>query len=216
MSSSNETGSELFRVDNALIQQMQLSNLASPTPLDLKAFNSELQRDDFPLEGRDRLVWGNPLDEHNPTVPQTDEHDLGVLRPEYDRDMLSEFIASKAIPWYHNHFVKRQALKPIDEESQKHNVEKKEKKKVEKKEKKMREPPGTLTVYSKRTVFRVASGCVTLVACLLPTAAIVILYVCNTVPLRLGILSLLTAIFSLALMFLTMANRVEIFTATAA
>jgi hypothetical protein len=56
----------------------------------------------------------------------------------------------------------------------------------------------------------------TLISSLIPIGSIVVLYFVADMPIRLAIVSLFTAIFSIALSLVTSARRVEIFAATAA
>jgi hypothetical protein len=56
----------------------------------------------------------------------------------------------------------------------------------------------------------------TLISSLIPIGSIVVLYFVTDMPIRLAIISLFTAIFSIALSLVTSAKRVEIFAATAA
>ena len=56
----------------------------------------------------------------------------------------------------------------------------------------------------------------TLISSMIPIGSIVVLYFVSDMPIRLAILSLFTAIFSIALSLVTSATRVEIFAATAA
>ena len=76
----------------------------------------------------------------------------------------------------------------------------------------------TLNTYSQHKILRFTSAVATLIACLLPTAAIAVLAKLHTTADLLGVIAVFTAIFALGLMFLTDAgtSRAEIFTATAA
>jgi hypothetical protein len=56
----------------------------------------------------------------------------------------------------------------------------------------------------------------TLISSLIPIGSIVVLYFVTDMPIRLAIVSLFTAVFSIALSLVTSAKRVEIFAATAA
>lgn len=63
---------------------------------------------------------------------------------------------------------------------------------------------------------RIANVVGTLISSLIPIGSIVVLYLVKDMPTRLAILSLFTAVFSIALSLVTSAKRVEIFAATAA
>jgi hypothetical protein len=84
-------------------------------------------------------------------------------------------------------------------------------------EKSQEEQP-SLVDYSKRNMIRFTNFVATLVACLLPIVAIVVLSKLHTQPKILGFIALFTAIFAIGIMWLTDAStsRTEIFTATAA
>lgn len=74
-----------------------------------------------------------------------------------------------------------------------------------------------LTTYSGSWILHVTSGLTTVVACLLPTAAISVLAKLHHMGEILGIIALFTGAFALGLICLTTTtSRVEIFTATAA
>lgn len=71
-------------------------------------------------------------------------------------------------------------------------------------------------LYRDSHFHRIANIVGTLIASLIPIAATVVLYFVANMPIRLAIVSLFTAIFSIALSCVTSATRVEIFAATAA
>jgi len=64
--------------------------------------------------------------------------------------------------------------------------------------------------------FRVLKTFTTLFACLLPIAGIAGLYAVQYMPARLGMIAILTAVFSFALNLATKAKMQDIFSATAA
>lgn len=112
--------------------------------------------------------------------------ELAVTHKNLEHDSFTDFIVIKLIPLYHRVFGNKN----------------------------MNGKP--LKEYSKEITVRVTAGVATLCACLLPTVAIVILYTFKSMPTRLGVIGALTGAFSIALMTLTHATRVDIFTATAA
>jgi len=76
----------------------------------------------------------------------------------------------------------------------------------------------TLTKYSEHSILQFTSVVATILACLLPTAAIAVLSNMHTTGKLLGLIAGFTTAFALGLMMLTDAgtSRVQIFTATAA
>ena len=74
-----------------------------------------------------------------------------------------------------------------------------------------------LTTYSKNWIFRVTSILTTIVACLLPVIAIIVLSKVHAMGMILGLIALFNTIFAFGLVLIsTGSSRVEIFTATAA
>ncbi|MCJ1403440.1 hypothetical protein MMC11_006663 [Xylographa trunciseda] len=77
--------------------------------------------------------------------------------------------------------------------------------------------PGTeFRSYDERRVMTMSNSVGAILSSLLPTVAILVLYFVNTTLIRIGLIILFTAIFSLALALFTEAKKVEIFSATAA
>lgn len=73
-----------------------------------------------------------------------------------------------------------------------------------------------LTEYSGSWIIRITSMVTTVLACLLPTIAIIILSRVDTIGATLGLISLFTALFALGLILLSSgSSRMQIFTATA-
>ncbi|KAJ8132367.1 hypothetical protein O1611_g1255 [Lasiodiplodia mahajangana] len=70
--------------------------------------------------------------------------------------------------------------------------------------------------YTHKSIARFTQAFTVLIACTLPVAAIVILYIVENTATRLGIIALLTGLFSISMSLLTMATLQEIFAATAA
>ena len=73
----------------------------------------------------------------------------------------------------------------------------------------------SLSEYSDAQVYAVLDLINTVVACLLPTSSIIILYLVSSLPVRLGIIVVYEVLFSLSLALFTQARRVEIFGAVA-
>ncbi|KAI0455182.1 hypothetical protein F5B21DRAFT_503486 [Xylaria acuta] len=70
--------------------------------------------------------------------------------------------------------------------------------------------------YTHRSIARFTQAFAVLIACTLPVAAIVILYIVENMATRLGIIAILTGLFSISMSLLTMASLQEISAATAA
>lgn len=70
--------------------------------------------------------------------------------------------------------------------------------------------------YEEKVVIRIADMIGTLIGSMLPVLAIVVLYLVRGMRVRLGMVALFTMLFSVALVCITRAKRVEIFAATAA
>ncbi|KAI1168059.1 hypothetical protein F5B18DRAFT_647281 [Nemania serpens] len=70
--------------------------------------------------------------------------------------------------------------------------------------------------YTHRSIARFTQAFTVLIACTLPVAAIVILYIVENMATRLGIIAILTGLFSTSMSLLTTASLQEIFAATAA
>jgi hypothetical protein len=71
-------------------------------------------------------------------------------------------------------------------------------------------------LYRDSYFHRIASIVGTLISSLIPIGSIVVLYFITDMPMRLVIVGIFTAIFSIALSLMTSGTRVEIFAATAA
>jgi membrane protein YdbS with pleckstrin-like domain len=70
--------------------------------------------------------------------------------------------------------------------------------------------------YTNSSILRITRLMTVLLACLLPVASIVILYVVTDQPTRLGIVAVLVTVFSLSLGLMTSANISDIFAAASA
>ncbi|KAF2973226.1 hypothetical protein GQX73_g343 [Xylaria multiplex] len=69
--------------------------------------------------------------------------------------------------------------------------------------------------YTHRSIARFTRAFTVFIACILPVVAIVILYIVQNMAMRMGIIVILTGLFSLSMSLLTMASLQEIFSATA-
>jgi len=73
-----------------------------------------------------------------------------------------------------------------------------------------------ITQYKDSVIIKILNGVATIIASLIPISSIVLLYFVSSISARLGILTGFTALFSLCLVLVTSASRVEIFAATSA
>ncbi|CZR55486.1 uncharacterized protein PAC_05374 [Phialocephala subalpina] len=76
--------------------------------------------------------------------------------------------------------------------------------------------PSEITQYKDSVIIKILNGVATIIASLIPISSIVLLYFVSSISARLGILTGFTALFSLCLVLVTSASRVEIFAATSA
>lgn len=165
---------------------MQLSELAEPNEYNLKTFRYWMAAED-----EDDQLGGDDSESWGVDAPKEEERnfrkDLAVLKPKVeDSDFFTKFLVSTIIPAY-------QRVIGGGFMSGK-----------------------SLKEYSDASIIKFVNNFATLFACVLPTVAIVVLYNIHGMRTRLGVIAALTAGFSIALMIVTQATRVEIFTATAA
>lgn len=116
--------------------------------------------------------------------------DLIALKSRKGDDPLSSVFLSRVFLWWHNcigHRIKR----PFDEEAQ-------------------------YFKYSDKNVLRVANVVGSIVSSGLLVGSILALYFVDNVLVRLGIIAAFTQVFSLVLILVTSAKKVEVFAATAA
>jgi len=169
---------------------MQLSELAEPNEYNLKTFRYWMaaEPEDDQLVGDDSETWGGKSYDDAPKEEKRKfRKDLAVLKPKVeDSDFFTKFLVSTIIPVYQLAIGK----KLMNGKS--------------------------LKEYSDGAIIKITNNVATLFACVLPTVAIIILYSIHSMATRLGVIAALTAGFSIALMIVTQATRVEIFTATAA
>ncbi|KAH8648033.1 hypothetical protein BGZ60DRAFT_535165 [Tricladium varicosporioides] len=123
-----------------------------------------------------------------------EEHtnDLLAIHRRDHEDPISRWFINRFIPWFHVKFGSR-IKKPIPES-----------------------PTTEITHYDERPLLKAVHIFGMLVASLLPILSIVVLYFVGNNVARLGIAVAFTATFSVALMLLTQAKRIEIFAATSA
>lgn len=115
--------------------------------------------------------------------------DLLVTSPSQLSDSFTRLVISRLVEAYHNIFGSRR--KPTDVEN-------------------------GVYKYEEKDVLRAADIVGTLISSLLPVLAVVVLYCVKNMLMRLGMVALFTVLFSLALVLVTKAKRIEVFAATAA
>ncbi|KAI0380112.1 hypothetical protein F5Y04DRAFT_282241 [Hypomontagnella monticulosa] len=175
---------KLKEYNEALLQQVQISKLDGPNPIDLEFLRSWFERPSmgwFPIRGLDFKAW-----------EQRPEDDLIAVKPRIPPDPLSKWITNYVFPLYHRLFGVR--FKVADSN----------------------EVGDGLYTYEESLLSSVISIITIVAASVLPLLSIVVLYVVETEPIRLGILIIFSSCFALALALMTSARKVEIFAATAA
>jgi hypothetical protein len=156
------------------------------------------------------LVWTKPS--------SSDDLDLVAIRPPGKIDGFTRWIACDFIPYY-NDFCEYLKTKPRrDEEAVGPPSQPAEKEKPPEEEKPVLPKSITLSTYSESSILKFTSSVSTVVACLLPTVAIIVLAQVQGMRNLLLCLVGFAVIFATGLIFLTSgtASRIDIFTATAA
>jgi hypothetical protein len=144
---------------------------------------------DSPLTGEDRYVWGNIAEisrRENPKVCIKDFPDLISVSKHRDKDPITNLFCNHILPIWH-----RFAIAP-------------------------RMKLKTFTEYKESGILKFTDYMALIAACLLPIAAIVVLYFVPNMHQRLGILAGFAAAFAIILMMVTTATRSEVFVGTAA
>ena len=120
------------------------------------------------------------------------DHDLMSLLSRKPRDVFSRWLSTSVIPHYHHIFGSKY-------------------------KKTLPQAFGTgLYKYSDKSIRQMTRFASTLIASTLPLLSITILYSVKSNLLRMGISTILTALFAMALSFMTNARGIEVFTATSA
>jgi hypothetical protein len=228
--------------DEALLQYSQVSALPEPESCNMKTFRIWLRNQDFDIVGDgEQHTWGNlykmekdqgslrrrfvkllwSLVWSNPS--SSDDLDLVAIRPPQNIDGFTRWVAGDFFPYYNDFCEYMRTRRTRDEEAAgrptQHPEEEKPKEEEEPKEE---EPPApktnTLSTYSESGMLKFTSSVSTVVACLLPTVAIIVLAQVQGMRNLLLCLVGFAVIFSTGLIFLTSGttSRIEIFTATAA
>lgn len=159
-----------------------------------------------------RLIWPKP--------PPANDLDLVATRPPHKIDGLTRWVADEFVPFHHNVIKyrrgkKSQRAKDLEKARTKPPVKKVRK---ERKAQKPEFQQETLSTYSEGSMLKFTSAVTTVVACLMPIVAIVVLSKVHGINNLLWCLAGFASVFSMEVIFLTNAgtSRVEIFTATAA
>jgi hypothetical protein len=136
------------------------------------------------------------------------EKDLAVLVPREKRDTFSDWIAERLIPAFHNRIGKK--FKVVVTIFFKRNVFDMFKRPIS-------EELGIgLYDYKETMLHRTSRIVTTVVASILPLCSVILLYVIENNAVRLGVIVVLSALFSLALALMTNSRTIEIFAATSA
>ena len=195
--------------------------------------------DNIPISGHGHEIWGKITKKKDAPaslprqflrlllsifwaskVKEDEDNDSDLIVPRHDHrvDGLTQWVASEGVPfwesvqerWKENKRKVRDSL-PFTEKSPTPDL-------GQEKGKDTDEIEPTLTKYSEHSILQFTSVVATVLACLLPTAAIAVLSNMHTTGKLLGLIAGFTTAFALGLMMLTDAgtSRVQIFTATAA
>lgn len=157
-------------------------------------------------------------------VPNEFEEQLILPRSGYRPDKLTLWVAHNFIPFYHR--IWQVIFYPLRQQFQGLFIQRP--RSHWHREREVQDPAGTnlatnfanigeknLTAYSVNHIFRVMSITITLVACLLPTLAIIVLSKIDSKDLVLGLITAFTALFALGLVFFSSSSSKEkIFGAT--
>jgi hypothetical protein len=230
--------------DDALLQYSQISALSQPENMNIDCLKTWLQDPDgcnFGISGRgEKNAWGDlcaPKEPAKPLIyqfvkmlwslvrlkPTTNDPnlDLFAVRPPAKTDGLTRWVSTDFIPSWEE-CRKRFKTREADEENghppRPVPAESKRNKKKTKKKSKKEFKKNTLATYGEMNILRFTSAISTIVACLLPTmASVVLTQVKGTRNLLICFLEF-AVLFAGGLIFLTSGtvSRVEVFTATAA
>ena len=196
----NQLFADLFE-DDAVLKEAALAKLERPRQYDLDFLRSWFRRPGmgaFPLLGLDRDAWDAKT-----------ESDLIAINPRATPDIFSKWFTESFIPRYHQVFGEKFRVcvrrKPVTRDEA--NVEQKE----------LPGNIGTGIYHYKESSLESCLGILaTVMASLLPICSVVALYLIQSNGLRLGMIAIFSACFSLALAIMTNTRRIEVFAATAA
>lgn len=229
-------------VGEALLLYKQITALPQADKLNVNSLRVWLRNvhgDNVPIEGPGRDTWGKPTQSQSPPpslarhflqlllsifwakkVQEDKENDLDLVVPRNDHkvDGFTQWVASEGVPFWENVRERWKNKKRKDRGRNLPTTEKGPEESSPPKGKEKSEIEPTMTKYSEHSILQFTSAVATLLACLLPTAAIAVLSNMHTTGKLLGLIAAFTTAFALGLMMLTDAgtSRVQIFTATAA
>lgn len=173
-------------VDDAVVRQSALLGFSPPREHDLQSLRDWLQR---PEMGNYRLLGADRNiwgDLDDPIDPNTD---LITLAKSPNNDIFTHWFFEKVLPIFHR--LRYTRSKETDLES-------------------------GIVSYKEESIQRYTSVVTTIVASLLPTVAIIVLFCVGSMRVRLGLIAVFTTLFTTCLAIFTSGRRGEIFTATSA
>jgi hypothetical protein len=232
----------LHALGEALLLYKQISALPQADKLNVNSIRVWLRNvhgDNIPISGYGHEIWGKiTKKEEAPVslprqflrlllsvfwakkVKEDEDNKLDLVAPRYDHkvDGLTQWVASEGVPFWENVRERWNEKKRTVRESLPFTEKTPAPTSPEEKQKDADEELPTLTKYSEHSILQFTSVVATVLACLLPTAAIAVLSNMHTTGKLLGLIAGFTTAFALGLMMLTDAgtSRVQIFTATAA
>jgi hypothetical protein len=161
----------------------------------------------FPFLGFDRDTWD-----------LKNETDLIAIKPRAAPDIFSKWFTEGFVPYYHQIIGKKFKVIPsqysLNQYVMQPDIEKPAN--IWPKEQ-LPETVGAGIYHYRESSLESALGIMaTVVASVLPVCSVVALYIIQSNNLRLGMLAIFSALFSLTLTLMTNARRIEIFAATAA
>ena len=207
----------------------------------LRVWLRNVHGDNIPISGHGHDIWGKITQKKDAPaslarqfghlllsifwtkkIKKGEVDDLDLIVPRYDHkvDGLTQWVASEGVPFWESvqesirerwKGNRRKMCLPFFESTATPDSAQEERRNPE-------DIEPTLTKYSEHSILQFTSVVATILACLLPTAAIAVLSNMHTTGKLLGLIAGFTTAFALGLMMLTDAgtSRVQIFTATAA
>ncbi|KAG9244114.1 hypothetical protein BJ878DRAFT_480483 [Calycina marina] len=192
MGGDGENTSRLKEYNEALLQYYKISSLRKPEDCNMKSLRTWLREDEagrFCIGGNgEQLTWGDIYqydEEEEPLTRQffimlwrliwpkspsaeTEELDLVATRQSCGVDGFTRWVASEFEP-FHNNLKTRRVRKHKSTQDTEANNQKRPANKGRKR------PQETLATYNEKKMLKFTSSVSTIVACLLPTVAIVVL-----------------------------------------
>ena len=197
--------------DDTLLKVSQLSKLHSPTSYNLSFLRLWSKRPEMgaiPLLGHDQKAWDPDY-----------EADLVASGARIMQDGFSEWVHFAFMPWAHGVLGERFKVSPSlpvlalqgEAWDQGHcSNTSPSKRPLE------TQAGGGIYQYRSTSIERLVRILTTVVASLLPMVSVVVLFIVSSDAVRLGMIAVFSALFSLSLVIMTTARAVEVFVATAA